>query len=87
MASGSGNSGKIVAGCSCLSMVLFLAIILFIQFGYAALATAVPDVAQYGAAAIGPLGIVSNICCCLSGVGMVVGIAMLLMGGKGEEEF
>ena len=86
MATGSGNSGKIVAGCSCLSMVLFLTIILFIQFGYAALVNTVPDVAQYGAIIAGPVAWVSDACCCLSGVGMVVGIAMQLMGGKGEEE-
>ncbi len=82
MASGSGRS---VAGCSGCLVLIFLMLTAFFamapQFMYDMdLPAAVYSL--LGFSAIGQYA--SSTCCCLSGVGMIVGIAMLLMGGKNE---
>ena len=82
----SGNTGKIIAGCSCLAMVLCLTIILIINFALVPLATQFPDLAVMWAFLGGMGSWISYGCCCLSGAGMLVGIIMLLMAGKKEVE-
>jgi hypothetical protein len=86
MAASGGNAGKIVAGCSCLTMVVCLAVIVFINVGWTMLATQAPELAQYGSIVMGPVAWVDYCCCSLSGLGMIVGIVMLLTGKKSSEE-
>ena len=82
---GGGGKGKILAGCGCISMVLFFSLSMFIQFGIAAVASAVPDlaevltvIAQFGSFVTGP-------CCCLSGVAFIIGIVLTVTGNKKSE--
>lgn len=82
---GGGGKGKILAGCGCVSMVVFLSLTLFIQFGLAAVATAVPDlaevtavIAQFGTFVTGP-------CCCISTVIFIVGVVLTVMANKKSE--
>jgi hypothetical protein len=86
MADGGSNKGKFVAGCSCLSVVFFLFLIMFIQFGLSIVVEQVPDIAVAASVISGVGAYISYSCCCLSGVGMVIGIVMLAMGGKKEAE-
>ena len=74
MADGGGNGkGKVLAGCSCVSLVVFLGLTLFINFGIAAISSSAPpevatmlaSVAAFGSYLTGP-------CCSLSGVGLIV---------------
>jgi hypothetical protein len=46
----------------------------------------VPDIAVAASVISGVGAYISYSCCCLSGVGMVIGIVMLAMGGKKEAE-
>jgi len=82
---GGGGAGKIVSSCSCLSMVCCLFLILFINFGLTPLIMQFPDMAQLGAILGSTGALVANLCCCFSGVGLIVGIVMLLMGKKGDD--
>ena len=82
MASGPDTAGKILSGCSCLSIVVFLVLGIFIQFGLDAAYNAAPDLAELWALLGGPVGLLFNGCCCLSGVGFIIGIALILLGKK-----
>ena len=79
-----GGSGKILAGCSgCLVLIsLFLTVAL--AFGAGQIYTLSDGKIPVHFVAYGQYA--SSLCCCLSGVGMVAGIAMLLMGGKDTDE-
>ena len=82
MAEGGGGAGKAVAGCSCLSMVFFMVLVVVIQFALVPLAQALPDLAALWGFLGGVGSWISQICCCLSGLGLVIGIVMLLLSGK-----
>lgn len=89
MADGGSNKGKFVAGCSCLSMLFFLALIIFINFGMAVVVQAVdndPTVVTVAGILTSFGAWISDVCCCLSGVGVVIGIVMLATGGKKDAE-
>lgn len=84
MASGSGKS---IAGCSGCLVLIFLGLTTLFALAPSFL-TSMEDLpaAAYSLLGFSAMGQwASSACCCLSGVGMVVGIAMLLLGGKGDE--
>jgi len=68
-------------------MVFFLLIIILTQVGWSFVVNMAPDLATYGAVVAGPVSWVADGCCCLSGAGMIIGIVMLLMGGKKDEAY
>ncbi len=80
MASGASTGGKVLTGCSCLSILIFFALSAFVQFGLQFAYEAAPDLYQLWGLLAGPAALGFNACCCLSGVGFIVGIALLLMG-------
>lgn len=86
MAARSGIGGKIVAGCSCVAMAVSILLLLFVTFALGQLVSAVPELAESQAYIATWGGYVSYGCCCISGGGMILGIVLLLMGGKGEAE-
>jgi hypothetical protein len=65
-------------------MVFFLTTITFLQVGMRFVVEAMPEQALLLASISSIGGLISYLCCCLSGVGMIVGIAMLLMGKSDE---
>lgn len=83
MASGSGKS---IAGCSGCLVLIFLCLTAFFALAPSFLYNMqdLPAVVYslLGFSAMGQYA--SSACCCLSGVGMVVGIAMLLLGGRDD---
>ena len=86
MAAGSGKGPKFLAGCSCLSMVFFLGLIVAIKFLLPFLSDALPDLAVVWGIVGGIGGYVADGCCCLSGVGLVIGIVLLLLRSRGGDE-
>ena len=77
-----GGAGKMVAGCSGCLVLVFLASTVVLSFLPAMTNGRVsPSEIGYPFTMYGSSG-----CCCLAGVGMVVGIIMLVMGGKGGED-
>ena len=87
MASGASTGGKVLTGCSCLSILFFFVMSAFVQFGLSFAYEMVPDLYQLWGLLGGPAALGFNACCCVSGVGLIVGIALLLMGrsSSGEE--
>ncbi|MFT5679992.1 MAG: hypothetical protein ACI8RZ_000897 [Myxococcota bacterium] len=86
MASGASTGGKVLTGCSCLSIFIFLALSTFIQFGLQIAYEMAPDQSQLWSLLGGPAALGFNACCCVSGVGLIVGVALLLMGRRSSGE-
>jgi len=85
MASGASTGGKVLTGCSCLSILFFLVFSAFVQFGLPLAWEALPELAAlWSGLAMASIGF--NLCCCVSGVGLIVGVVMLLMGKKADGE-
>ena len=68
MATGTGKGPRILAGCSCLSMVFFLGVIVAINFLLPVLARALPDLGTLWGFLGGIGAYAADGCCCLSGV-------------------
>ena len=83
MASGASTGGKILSGCSCLSIIFFVTLSLFVRFGLPFAYEALPDLYElWGLFATASIGF--NACCCFSGVGFILGIILLLVGRNSE---
>ena len=89
----SGGSGKTIAGCSGCLVLVFLTLTLVFSFFAAPISTALielmaaddAETASLIALAVGNGQLATSTCCCISGFFMLIGIAMLLLGGKGSD--
>ncbi len=89
----SGGSGKTIAGCSGCLVLVFLTLTLVFSFFAAPISTALidlmasedPETAVLIAGIVGNGQLATSTCCCLSGFLMLIGIVMLLLGGKGDD--
>ena len=77
-----GGSGRTVAGCS--GCLVFIFVMLTAAFSL--VPSFVPDLVPAAAWPYMAYGqYASSACCCLSGFLMVIGIVMLLMGGRSDD--
>lgn len=80
MAEGTATAGKGLAGCSGCLVAMFLALTVLLSLGAGFIVELTDGRASYNEVA--PLSYVSSVCCCLSGVGVVLGIVLILVGGR-----
>ncbi len=82
----SSGIGKGLAGCSCLGILLTLLVSVF--FTVALQQPAVYEVVPPALLGISaPISWAANGCCCLSGLGMIVGIILIATGGKSDDDY
>ena len=77
-----GRTGRILTGCGCLTWLGCVVLFLFLTFAWVPIATAVPDVASAVGFLIMPISWGSCACSGLAFLAAIVGIVMILMGGK-----
>ena len=77
-----GGTGRTVAGCSGCLVALFLLLTAVISL----VPAVAPDLVTLETAPMLTYGqYATSACCCMSGVIMVIGIVMLLMGGRSDD--
>lgn len=82
-AGGRGFLAKVVAGCSGCLVIVFLALVIAFRM----LPRWAPDTVPPEALRVVGWGqYLSGACCCVAGVGLVIGIVLLLTGNKEEPE-
>ena len=84
MASGASTGGKVLTGCSCLSIMIFFILSAFTAFGLEVAMQELPNLNELWYILAGPASWGFNACCCLSGVGLIVGVALIMVGRKSE---